>query len=230
MVNQFALENFYVIERQAVLDSTTQRYRDVLKNAGYGDFDSCSSIGVSKLMLKADSEVRSKVRSRGMMVSVSDNNGGAVVNINQANARRLAQDLDCQLPTVGLMYILFIPFIKELARQENSDARNTLDEMLRARDEILEDRYLDIDTIKIGRNRISAMPLSTSGSFSRDGVNSFGYPHRFVNGGEFQYWHHGLSIGPLVSIRRRSATLDLDITCKPRYRSQSTGLRLVKIL
>ena len=139
MVSQSQLNlenNFYQIDRARILQDTTPAYRQFLRESGYGDLDSCSRIEIAKGILKIDPVVRQAAKRA--RVAVHGNNGDYVVDINHQNARKLAEALVSKIPTVGFMYRLFIPYIKDLVRQNNAEAQATLDEMSDTKAEWLE--------------------------------------------------------------------------------------------
>jgi len=183
-------ESFYIIERPRILDATTSAYREFLRDSGYGDLDSCSGIGFAKGILKYDQDVRDAASRAGL--SHTGNDGDYVVNINQSDARKLIEALGYKVPTVGLMYRLFIPYIKELAQSENPEAQETLNEMIDTsvgKAEWLEDSVSGRTKLKIGTSERRLSLPKKDGRFDRVDVNELGYPNRIKGSGEFFYWH-----------------------------------------
>ncbi len=187
----FNLQNgLYLIDKPRILAATTPAYRKFLKDSGYGDLNACSAIGFAKGVLRIDLAVRNA--AAGVNLNLQGNDGDYVVNINHPNARKLVEALGYKVPTVGLMYHLFIPYIKNLADQGNAEAQATLDEMTNAstgKAEWLEDLILDKTRLKIGtKERRLSLP-DKDGRFDRADISEWGYPVAVKDSGEFYYWH-----------------------------------------
>src|SRR3989338_8722382 len=135
---------FYQIDKARILRATTPAYRKFLRGSGYGDLDSCSRIEIAKGVLKYDQDVRDAGTRASLNLTGTD--GQYVVNIDHPNARSLVEALGYKVPTVGLMYRVFIPYIKDLVQQNNAEAQVTLNEMTDTsvgKAEWLEDLILD---------------------------------------------------------------------------------------
>ncbi len=177
---------FYQIDKTRILSATTPEYRQFLREAGYGDLEACSGIEIAKGVLRIDQTVRDAATRSGL--SLTGNDGDYVVNITHPDARKLVEAMGYKVPTVGLMYRLLIPCIKDLARQGNAEAQATLDEMINTKAEWLEDLVKDKRDIHIGTKSKRLSLPDKDGRFDRSEINEFGYPDVVKNSGEFYYW------------------------------------------
>ena len=178
-------KRFYLIEKPRILSATTPAYRKFLRESGYGDLDSCAGIEIAKGVLKIDPAVRQAAAR--VNLNLSGNDGDYVVNINHPNARKLVEALGYKVPTVGLMYRLFIPYIKELAQNGNPEAQATLNEMINTKAEWLEDLVKDKKKVCIGIKEKRLSLPDKDGIFDRADINEFGYPNAVRDQGEFYY-------------------------------------------
>ena len=178
----------YVIDKELIMQVTTQEYREFLKEAGYADLDNCSSIHIAKNMLKWNQSIRDAALRADL--SLTGNDDEYVVNINQTDSRKLVETMNSKLLTTCLMYKLFIPHITNLVSQGNEDAQVTLDEMFYTKAEWLEDLILDQSKVKIGAKEISLALPTKDGWFNLKDMNEFGYPTKINKKGEFHYFYY----------------------------------------
>ncbi len=212
---------FYQIDRQRILSATTPAYRQFLREAGYGDLDACSAIGFAKEMLKIDPDVRQAAARVNLDLTGSD--GDYVVDINQPDARKLVEAMGCKLPTVGLMYPLILPYIKDLASQGNAEAQATLKEMTDTKAEWLEDLVLDKTKLKIGTQERRLVLPDKDGRFDRQDINEFGYPARVKDSGEFYYWYPRGN--ERAAIRGGGSGLSLNLNGGPSFGNGELAVR-----
>ena len=229
MEAQLNLENeLYIIDKPRILNATTPEYRQFLRDSGYGDLDSCSGIGFAKGILKYDQSVRQAAARAGLALSGTD--GDYVVKINHPDARRLVEALGYKVPTVGLMYRLFIPYIKELAQSGNAEAQATLNEMKGipvGKAEWLEDRILDYNRLLVGKTERAIFLPDKDGSFDRADINDFGYPTSVKRSGEFYRGQPGGN--ERAAIRNRGSEVDLNLSWGPSFKDDRLGGRASKI-
>jgi len=216
---------FYQIDKARILAVTSPEYRKFLRESGYGDLDSCSGIGFAKSVLRYDQSVRDAAARAGLFHTGND--GDYVVNINHPDARKLIEALGYKVPTVGLMYRLFIPYIKELAQQNNPEAQATLKKMTDTKAEWLEDLVLNKSRLKIGTSERTITLPDKDGSFDRTEINEFGYPSSVKGSGEFYHWH--VSGDEIAAIRFRDSELDLFLNGGPSIVVGWLGVRQSKI-
>lgn len=131
-------------------------------------------------------------------------------NIDYEEGRRIVQEHNLQLPSVALMYLVIIPYLKR--HQSDKKLGNVLRSM-NHNCEFLEDVVIQNDGIeessdsayglklKVG-NRKTALLLphkieeeagkfwnyEVSGSFSLEDLNDLGFPTALKDKGEFMYW------------------------------------------
>ena len=219
---------FYQIDKPRIVAATSPAYRKFLRESGYGDLDSCSRIEIAKGVLKYDQAVRDAGTRAGLNLTGADRQ--YVVNIDHPNAKKLVEALGYKVPTVGLMYRLFIPYIKDLVQQNNAEAQVTLNEMTdtsTAKAEWLEDLILDKTRLKIGtQERIIVLP-DKNGSFDRADINECGYPISVKSSGEFYHWH--VSGDERAAIRNGNPELSLNLDRGPSIEDDGLGVRLAKI-
>ena len=229
MEAQLNLENeLYIIDKPRILNATTPEYRQFLRDSGYGDLDSCSGIGFAKGILKYDQSVRQAAARAGLALSGTD--GDYVVKINHPDARRLVEALGYKVPTVGLMYRLFIPYIKELAQSGNAEAQATLNEMKGipvGKAEWLEDRILDYNRLLVGKTERAIFLPDKDGSFDRADINDFGYPTSVKRSGEFYRGQPGGN--ERAAIRNRGSEVDLNLSWGPSFKDDRLGVSPSKI-
>jgi len=180
------LGGFYQIDKTRVITATTQDYRTFLKEAGYMDLDAGNGLLVARRLLHLDSTIREAAKAQN--IPLNGNDGDYVTSINQPNARKLAACFDGNLLTTGLMYHVFIPFIKDLAGQGNAEAQATLNEMINTKAEWLEDLILNKNEVKIGNKNKQLMLTQNDGRFDMADMSEFGYPTNIKKNGEFYYW------------------------------------------
>lgn len=224
-------KGFYVFDRKQILKATTSEYRKFLKDAQYGDIDNCTELRVAKGILKWDQGVRDlagKLDLKYNKKRLTGNDGEYVVNINQTDGRRLVNGFGYNLLTTGLMYKLFIPYIKQEAQNGNADAQATLDEMISTKAEWLEDLVLGKNKVKIGSKEQSISIPQKDGKFDRVDLNEFGYPKTTKQTGEFNYWFPRVS--ERAVIRNWNSVLGLICNRGPGYVDDGLGVRLAKIL
>ena len=219
---------FYQIDKPRIVAATTPAYRKFLRESGYGDLDSCSRIEIAKGVLKYDQAVRDAGTRASL--TLSGNDGDYVVDINHSNARKLVEALGYKVPTVGLMYRLFIPYIKDLVQQNNAEAQVTLNEMTDTsvgKAEWLEDLILHKTRLKIGTKEKRLSLPDKDGRFDRAGINGFGYPISVKAAGEFHHWH--VSGDERAAIRNGNPELSLNLDRGPSIEDDGLGVRLAKI-
>ncbi len=219
---------FYQIDKARILAATSPEYRKFLRESGYGDLDSCSRIEIAKGILKYDQIVRDAGTRAGLNLTGTD--GQYVVNINHPNARKLVGALGYKVPTVGLMYRLFIPYIKELVQQGNPEAQATLKEMTDTsvgKAEWLEDLVKDKKKVCIGTKEKRLSLPDKDGRFDRADINEFGYPTSVKAAGEFYHWH--VSGDERAAFRGRGSELVLGLNREPSFGVGWLGIRLAKI-
>ncbi len=215
---------FYRIDLQKILSNTTPEYRSFLRDAGYEDLDACSHLDIAKNMLRIDQNVRNAALRNGITLTGNDND--YVVNINQIDARKLVESMGYKLLTTGLMYKLFIPYIKYLARQGNVEAQATLDEMI-TKEEWLEDLILDRKIVKIGIKEKEITLPQTYGGFDRTDINQFGYPTAVKGSGDFNYWFPRGD--EMAAFRDLCSSLSLNIANGPSVNTVNLGVRPAKV-
>jgi len=153
------------------------------------DLDRASGLAIEKGILKADDNI-AQVIQNNRIVAVIEDNTKYITSINQTNGRKLVEALGYRLPTTAVMYKLFIPHLKLLAEQGNTEAKKTLEEMLNKKAEWMYDLILNGNKVKIGsREKQLVLPSGNGVYFNRSDINEFGYPNT-VNQqqGEFRYW------------------------------------------
>ncbi len=223
-------ESFYRIDLQKILSSTTSKYRSFLREAEYGDLNTCSHLDIAKNMLRIDQNVRNAAARSEVTLTGNDND--YVVNINQIDARKIVEAMGYKLLTACLMYNLFIPYIKDLAQQDNSEARVALDEMVNIKAEWLEDLILDKNRIRIRAKEKAIIIQQTYGMFDRVNINQFGYPSAFRENGEFLYLHPKEDVS--VAVRGGYPDLRLSLSNGPFFSDVWTarpiGIRLARII
>jgi len=219
---------FYQIDKPRILSATSVAYRQFLRDSGYGDLNSCQGMKFAKGVLKYDQNVRDAGTRSGLNLTGTD--GQYVVSINQTNGRKLVEALGYKLTPAGLMYNVFIPYIKELAQQGNAEAQATLNEMTdttAGKAEWLEDLILDKTRLKIGtQERIIVLPNS-DGRFDRADIDEFGYPTQVKAAGEFYHWH--VSGDERAAFRSWGSGLVLNLNWVPSFGSDGLGVRRAKI-
>ena len=214
----------YHLDRSYIHDHTTADYRTFLRDAGYGDLDSCSHIEIAKNVLKLDSTVTEAARRAGISVQANGNN--YVASINQINGRKLVESMGHKLLTTQLMYGMFIPYIKDLAQNGNAEAQLTLDEMTN-KAEWLEDLVKDKKKVCIGTKEKKLSLPDRDGRFDRQDIGEFGYPTSVKAAGEFHYWYpRGDEI---AAIRSWFSVLGLILNGEPSVVGGGLGVRPQKI-
>src|SRR3989344_9403753 len=194
--------DFYLIPKELILQSTSKEYRNFLKEAGYGDLDSCEGLLIEKKISKT--------------------------NINWYNGKKFVEDQGYKLLTTALMYKVFIPFIKDLAKKGNKDAEETLKEMINSKAEWLNDLILNKNTLKIENKEIELDLPQQDGIVDRAELNQFGYPYQLQNKGEFYYWYpRGDKI---AVVRDRGSGLGLVLVRVPSDAYGVLGVRRAKII
>jgi hypothetical protein len=216
---------FYQIDKPRILAATTPEYRKFLRESGYGDLDSCSGIGFAKSVLKYDQSVRDAARR--VKLSHTGSDGDYVVSINHPDARKLVEALGYKVPTVGLMYRLFIPYIKELTRQGNTEAEETLYEMVSTKAEWLEDLILNKTRLTIGTQERKITLPDKDGRFDSTDISEFGYPNAVRDTGKFYHWH--ISRNKSAAFRIRGSELNLHLDRGPSMEGSWFGVRLTKL-
>jgi len=218
------VDTYFHFPIEKVIGGTTQDYRTFLKEAGYMDLEAGNGLLVARRLLHLDSTIRDAAKAQN--IPLNGNDGDYVTNINQPNARNLAACLDGNLLTTGLMYHVFIPFIKDLASQGNAEAQATLDEMINTKAEWLEDLIVNKNTVKIGNKNKQLMLLQNDVRFDRADMNEFGYPGNVKQNGEFYYWFP--RDNERAAIRGRSSDLGLDLDWGPSVEGDRLGVRVAK--
>ncbi len=218
---------FYHIEKPYLLAHTSTNYRRFLRESGYGNLDTGSGLEVAKGVLKLDAVVRTAATRTG--ITIAGNDGDYLVDINHPNARKLVETLGYTVLTVGLMYKVFIPHIKDLVGQNNVQAQATLDEMVNDKSEWLEDIIKDKQDVYIeSKHQRLVIPTSTNGWFDHTDMNEYGYPNTVKPSGEFYYWYpRGNN---QAAVRSGGSELDLDLFWGPSVEVGRLGVRLAKIL
>lgn len=207
---EYDKKNFYFIDREFIIKNTTQTYRDFLKDAGYGDLDSCSGILIGKKISKT--------------------------NINWYDAIKYTNERNCKLLTTCLMYKIFIPWIKDQASKvdiegylkvQHGNAQKTLNE-IDTKAEWLADYIINKNIINIDmKTKILTLP-QIEGKFDRTDLNEFGYPNQVKNKGEFYYWYPRTD--EVAVVRSRYSELGLFCDGTPSDSGDGVGVRLAKFL
>ena len=213
-------KDFYVFDRGAIHQATTQLYREFLREGGYADFDTCSGLAVAKKILCYDQSVKD--------LGFSGINREYVVNINHTDSKRLVEGLDGKLLTTKLMYSLFIPSLKYQTQAGNEEAQATLQEMIHIQAEWLEDQILNKNKLKIGTGETPITPLNKDGNFDRTDLDEYGYPTQVNNQGEFCHWQ--VVGNHKAAIRDADLRLGLNLGWNPSFMSGRIGVRLTKII
>ena len=218
---------FYNLDRAYIHAHTTADYRTFLREAGYGDLDSCSHIDIAKNVLKLDNPVTEAARRASISIQANRNN--YVASINQLNGRKLVEAIDHKLLTTQLMYGMFIPYIKGLSDVGNTEAQTTLNEMTNTMAEWLDDITLNQNTVKIGsKTKALNIPLQRGEYFDATHLNEYGYPNNVTSQPRvFRYW--GPSANENAVFRSGSSELSLSLDGTPANSSDGLGVRLAKI-
>src|SRR3989344_2661866 len=186
-----------------------------LEESGYApDLDRASGLAIEKGILKADDNIAQLIQNNNITAVIEDNTR-YIIRINQTNGRKLVESLGYRLPTTGVMYKLFIPWIKEQAFKGNKEAKKTLEEMVSKKAEFMEDLILNGNKLKIGsREKQLVLPSENRVYFDRSDINEFGYPNT-VNQqpGEFRYWASNEDKSAVI--RDRGSELYLYCNCVP---------------
>jgi|SRR3989344_1667821 len=182
-------ENCYFIPRSTILASLSREYRTFLGRAGYGNLTTCSGIQIGKKLLEFENgrelheyEKISRAASRGTLTYDKIDHYGAKHLLEE----RFTMRSRGKVLTVGLMYNLFLPYIKRLAEEGSLDAQSTIEEMRRS-SEWLEDRVSACENcheIRIAENvnkrvtsgikKIDLPPFNHR--YGGEDINEFGYP------------------------------------------------------
>ena len=195
-------KEFYIIPKEYIISNTTQNYRDFLKQANYMDLDSADGLLVEKKIFKT--------------------------TINQTDGKKLVENQGYKLLTVGLMYLVFIPWLKEQELKENKDAKETLEEMKTKNAEWLEDQIINKNTLKINNKEIKLKYLQLQdGSFDKEDINVYGYPTKIKDSGEHYYWYP--RDNEAAAFRDGSSELGLILNGEPGFVYDVLGLRRAKI-
>ena len=194
-------KEFYIITKEYIISKTTQKYRDFLKQAGYMDLDSCDGLLIEKKISKT--------------------------NINQTDGRKLVENQGYKLLTAGIMYLVFIPYLKEKESQEEKGVIETLNEMKNKYAEWLEDQIINKNTLKINNKEIEIDLLKQVGWFDKADLNDYGYPYKLKDSGEFYYWYP--KSNQIAAIRGRNSELGLVLDRVPGFVDDELGLRRAKI-
>ncbi len=220
------VDTYFYIPREHVLERTTTKYRNFLKEADYMDLEVGNGLLVARRMLRIDPLVREIAAARDIPLYGKDSE--ILARINHSDARSIVDALDRKILTTGLMYQVFIPFIKDLAKQGNTEAQATLDEMVTAKAEWLEDVVLNKNTIKIGNTNKQLNLPQTDGRFDRTDMHVFGYPTNVQQNGEFYYWFPRGN--KRAAIRDWGSGLGLGLDWGPSIEVDWLGVRVAKNL
>ncbi len=193
-------EELYIIPKEYIISHTTPKYRNFLKKANYMDLDSADGLLVEKKIFKR--------------------------NINQINGRKLVKDQGYKLLTAGIMYLVFIPWLKEKESQGDTEAQETLNEMKSKYAEWLEDQIINKNTLKINNKEIEINLIQQDGRFDKEDINEYGYPEKLKEKGEYYYWYPRNN--EIAAIRGRGSELSLDLDRGPGVVDDVLGLRRAK--
>src|SRR3989338_8658426 len=190
LVQPVSLEdNFYKFTMDQVRQVLTPDYLRFLEESGYApDLDRASGLAIEKGILKADDNIAQVIQNNRIAAVIEDNTK-YITSINQTNGRKLVEALGYRLPTTAVMYKLFIPHLKLLTEQGNTEAKKTLEEMLNKKAEWMYDLILNGNKVKIGSREKQLVFSESHGYFDRSDINEFGYPNAVdQQQGEFRYW------------------------------------------
>ena len=172
---QLSDDNFYKFPRSFLQSSLPIEYRIFLKNAGWADLDSASHLGIAKSMLRINANVRKA--AEGSDLIVQGNEGDYLVSINHPQARHVTMRMGGKILPTGIMYNLFIPYLKAEKAKGDTQAAETLKEMIEKKAEWMEDVIKDVNTLCIGRARkILSIPTANGLYFNKGDLNIYGYP------------------------------------------------------
>ena len=200
-------------------------YVNFLRDAGHFDLSRAQGLSVEKYVLRINPDVRNSATSVG--VSLTGNDGEYVRNINQTDARKLVHSMGAKLLTTSLMYNVFIPYVKELSDQGDTDAKKTLDEIVSNMAEWLDDRIEKKKTLIIGSEKKKISLPGRGGKFNRGDIGDYGYPSNVNDNGEF-YFYAPRDNNAAV-IRGGGAELSLILDRAPASTFDGLGVRLAKI-
>ena len=230
-------KDFYKFSMKQVKETLSPDYLKFLKESGYvTKLRKASGLMIAKRILKTDDEIRKLINKNNIEAYIEDNKN-YIVYINQTSGRRLVNLLGYQLPTAGIMYKLFIPYLKQSAKLGNKETKATLNEMTNeqtGKAEWLEDLILDNNKVKIGnkKRRISLSQrdgrydISALNEFGHpDPVGEFGNPYQVENYGEFYYFF--IRKKELAAIRGRKAG-GLSLHEGPFAYGEDLGVRFAK--
>ena len=206
-------------------ENLSKDYLKFLKESGYApELDSASGLMIAKRILKYNQSVRDTAQREGLSLNGAD--GTYIVSISQPDGRNLIESLGGKLLTTGLMYKLFIPYIKELAQNGNAEAQETLNEMINTKAEWLEDLVLDKSRLKIGNKKRRITLPNKNGRYDRADISEFGYPTSVKNEGEFFYWH--VSGDERAAFRGWDSELNLSLGRELSVEVDGLGVRRAK--
>ena len=194
-------KEFYIIPKEYILTKTTQNYRNFLKKANYMDLDSSDGLLIEKKINKTA--------------------------INWNKGKKLLENGSYKLLTVGLMYLVFIPWLKEKELQEQTDIKETLNEMKNKYAEWLEDQIINKNTLKINNKEIKIDFLKQDGWFDKEDINEYGYPRKLKENGEHYYWYP--RDNEIAAVRNGDSELSLVLVREPGIVDVELGLRRSKI-
>lgn len=193
-------KDFYIIPKDYLLHKISKPYRDFLKLSGYMDLDSADCLLIEKKIFNTE--------------------------IDQLEGKKLVESQGYKLLTVGLMYLVFIPYIKDQAKSKNKEAQTTLKEMVKY-GEWMEDSISNQDVLKIGSNEIQLKLPKNEGYFNSGDINYLGYPEVIKSSGEYHYRQR--DFGSVITLRSNGSNLGLDLHWFSNNVHKRIGIRRVKI-
>ncbi len=194
-------KEFYIIPKEYIISHTTQSYRDFLKQANYMDLDSADGLLVEKKISKT--------------------------KINWSDSKNLIEKEGYKLLTAGLIYLVFIPYLKEKESQGEKGVIETLNEMMSKYAEWLEDKIINKNTLKINNKEIEINLIQQDGRFDKEDINEYGYPEKLKEKGEYYYWYPRNN--EIATIRDWNSVLGLSLMGGPSFVGGWLGVRRTKI-
>jgi len=216
-------DSFYIFQMSEVKKTLSKGYLKFLMDSGYSpNLNDASEIGIAKSILQINQAVRDSAQQAGLTIG---NDGDYLVNINHANGKKIVEAIGYKLPTAGLMYKLFIPWLKSQAEQNNPEAKATLNEMTNTKAEWLEDLILNKNALMMGSKKIALTLPQKDGRFDRAEINEYGYPTAVKDAGEFYYWYP--KGDKMAAIRDWGSELNLYLYWVPSNADDDLGVRAI---
>ena len=199
-------------------------------------------------MLKINPAVRQSAQDKSILIRGNDKDD--LVQITQAEARKLAENLGYKLLTTGIMFNLFIPYLEEMIKYGvDQEAKSTMREMLNGSEWLADIVYDRTDAIelaipnfgkkvakeisigprKIGINDITLELPEDQGYFHRTDINVYGYPERSRYSQEFFYYPDEKNSSKTSVLRGFGNKVGIGFV-ETECKSQVIGMRLSKII